>query len=156
MLNCFKDYKRYIHILNHISNLAWPKWMKLSLEQHYMLYVLHSQYHACWCTGDFRSQCISRHDIDLQSRNIPSPASEELRWVWNWLCQSGTQIFCHRHYLYTLSFLMDLQYPEKYFCLWPYMSHNNDDMIAFVNIAILICLNERREINLEVTDVYPW
>ena len=118
MLNCFKDYKRYIHILNHISNLAWPKWMKLSLEQHYMLYVLHSQYHACWCTGNFRSQCISRHYIDLQSRNIPSPASEELRWVWNWLCQSGTQIFCYRQYLYTISCLMDLQYPEKYFCLW--------------------------------------
>ena len=43
-----------------------------------MLSVLHSQYHACWCTGDFRSQCISRHGIDHQSRIIPSPASEEL------------------------------------------------------------------------------
>ena len=51
---------------------------------------------------------------------------------------------------------MDLQYPEKYFCLWPYMWHNNDDMIPFVNIAILTCLNELREINLEVTDVYLW
>ena len=43
-----------------------------------MLSVLHSQYHACWCTGDFRSQCINRHGIDHQSRIIPSPASEEL------------------------------------------------------------------------------
>ena len=25
MLNCFKDYKRYIHILNLILDLAWPK-----------------------------------------------------------------------------------------------------------------------------------
>ena len=25
MLNYFKDYKRYIHILNHILDLAWPK-----------------------------------------------------------------------------------------------------------------------------------
>ena len=25
MLNCFKDYKKYIHILNHIWDLAWPK-----------------------------------------------------------------------------------------------------------------------------------
>ena len=25
MLNCFKDHKRYIHILNHILNLASPK-----------------------------------------------------------------------------------------------------------------------------------
>ena len=43
-----------------------------------MLSVLHSQYHACWCTGDCRSQCINRHGIDHQSRIIPSPASEEL------------------------------------------------------------------------------
>ena len=50
--------------------------MKLTLKQQYMLSVLYFQYHACWCTGDFRSQCISRHGIDLW--NIPSPASEEL------------------------------------------------------------------------------
>ena len=31
-----------------------------------MLSVLHSQYHACWCSRDFRSH------------NIPSLASEEL------------------------------------------------------------------------------
>ena len=43
-----------------------------------MLSVLHSQYHACWCSGDFRSQGINRHGIDPQSRDIPSPASEEL------------------------------------------------------------------------------
>ena len=29
--------------------------------------------------GDFRSQCIRRHGIDPQSRNMPSPASEELK-----------------------------------------------------------------------------
>ena len=28
-----------------------------------MLSVLHRQYHACWCSGDFRSQGISRHHI---------------------------------------------------------------------------------------------
>ena len=77
MLNWLKNYKRYIHVLIHILDLTWPKKMKLSLEQLYMLSVLHSQYHACWCTGDFRSQCISRHGIDPQSENIPSPASEE-------------------------------------------------------------------------------
>ena len=26
---------------------------------------LHNQYHACWCTGDARSQGISSHGIDL-------------------------------------------------------------------------------------------
>ena len=30
--------------------------MKLTLEQQYILSVLHSQYHACWCSGDFRIQ----------------------------------------------------------------------------------------------------
>ena len=78
MLNWFNDYKRHIHILNCILDLAWPKWMKLNLEQQYMPSVLHSQYHACWCSGDFRSQVICRHGIDCQSRNIPSPASKEL------------------------------------------------------------------------------
>ena len=29
--------------------------------------------------GDFRSQCISRHGIDPQHRNIPSPAPEEIQ-----------------------------------------------------------------------------
>ena len=43
MLNCIKDYKRYVHILNCILYLAWPKLMKLNLEQQYMLSVLHSQ-----------------------------------------------------------------------------------------------------------------
>ena len=79
MLNCLKDYKRSIHILNHILDLAWPKWLKLTLEQKYMLSVLYSQYHACWCSGDFRSQGI-RHGMDPQSQNIPSPASEELTY----------------------------------------------------------------------------
>ena len=31
-LNCFKDYRRCIHILNHIVDLAWSKWMGLTLE----------------------------------------------------------------------------------------------------------------------------
>ena len=52
--------------------------MKLTLEQQHMLSVQQSQYLACWCSGDFRSQGIIRHDIDPQSQNILSPASEEL------------------------------------------------------------------------------
>ena len=64
MLNCLKDYKRYIHILNPILDLAWPNQMKLTLEQQYVLSVLHNQYHACWCPSDFGSQGISRHGID--------------------------------------------------------------------------------------------
>ena len=40
--------------------------------------VLHSQYHACWCSGDFKRQGISRHGIDLQSQTILSSESQEL------------------------------------------------------------------------------
>ena len=40
--------------------------MKLTLEQQYMLSVQQSQYLACWCSGDFRSQGIIRLDIDPQ------------------------------------------------------------------------------------------
>ena len=41
MLNCFRDFWRYIHILNCIWYLVWPKPMKLTLEQ-YMFSVIHS------------------------------------------------------------------------------------------------------------------
>ena len=41
------------------------------MEQRCILCVLHIQYHACWCSGDFRSQVISRHDTDPQGGNIP-------------------------------------------------------------------------------------
>ena len=60
--------------------------MKLSLEQEYMLSVLHSRYHACWWSGDFRSQSINMHGIDPKSRNIPSPASEELMLLLRGVC----------------------------------------------------------------------
>ena len=70
MLNCFKDYKRYIHILDFIMDLALPRSMELTLEQKYMLFVQQSQYYACWCAGDFRSQGIGRLGIEPQSRDI--------------------------------------------------------------------------------------
>ena len=74
MLNCFEDYKRYIHILRRILDLAWPKLTKLTLEQQYIFHVLCSQYHACWCTCYFGSQCISRHGTDPHSWINQSPA----------------------------------------------------------------------------------
>ena len=51
------------------------------MEQSYMLAILYWQYHACWFPGDFGSQGISRHGIDLQNQNIPFPVSEELKGV---------------------------------------------------------------------------
>ena len=78
MLNCFKDYKRCIHLSYQILDFIQQKKTKFTMEQPYMLPFLCRQYHACWCSGDFRNQGISRHGIDLQSQNIPSLASEEL------------------------------------------------------------------------------
>ena len=64
MLNCFKEYKRYIHIFCHILELVQKKKTKFTMEQPFLLPILSWQYHACWCSGDFRSQGISRHGID--------------------------------------------------------------------------------------------
>ena len=36
---------------------------KFTMEQPYMLPILHWQCHACWCSGDFRSHGITRHGI---------------------------------------------------------------------------------------------
>ena len=56
---------------NFVEQGVW-----LTLEQQYFS-ILHSQYHAYWRTGDFTSQCISRHSIDAQTWNILSLASGE-------------------------------------------------------------------------------
>ena len=97
MLNCFKDYKIYIHILYRILDLALPKSMSLTLKQQCMMFVLESQYHACWCAGDFRSQSIGRHGID----HITSPASEELIY-----CGSVTHFWMK----YWLSYISAISY----------------------------------------------
>ena len=48
--NCLEDYKRCIHILNRILNLARTKSMELTLEQQFKLSVLYRLCHACGCT----------------------------------------------------------------------------------------------------------
>ena len=54
---------------------------KLTMKQPYMFPILYCQYYACRYPGDLRSQGIGRHGIDLISQNIPSLASEELRYA---------------------------------------------------------------------------
>ena len=98
MLSWFKNSKRYIHILERTLHLAWPKYLKLTLEPQYMLSVLNSQYHTCWCTGDFRSQCIIRHGIDSKTRIILSPASEELNAINTIFCNC---ICCRKYGLHS-------------------------------------------------------
>ena len=78
MLNCFKDYQRCIHISYYTMEFVQQKKTKFTMQQPYILPILHWQYHACWCSGDFRSQGINRHGIDPQGRDIQFPASEEL------------------------------------------------------------------------------
>ena len=77
MLNCFKDYKRCIHISYHIFDFIQQKKPKFTMEQPYMLPILYCQNHACWCPGHLRSQGITNHSIDHISQNIPSLASEK-------------------------------------------------------------------------------
>ena len=45
-------------MLSRILDVTWLKQTKYTLEQQYMLFFLHSQYHARWYTGDIRS-----HDL---------------------------------------------------------------------------------------------
>ena len=78
MLNFLKVYKRCLHISYHSLDFVQQKETKFIMEQPYILPILYCQYYACWCPGDFRSQGISRYGIDQISRNLPSPAQEEL------------------------------------------------------------------------------
>ena len=78
MLNCYKGYKRCIHISYHILDYIQQRKIKFMMEQPYMLPILYCQCHACWCPGDLRSQGNSRHGVDQISQNIPSLTSEEL------------------------------------------------------------------------------
>ena len=65
VLNFSEGTKTYICILCHPSTLIWHRYLKSFLKYDQDLYILHSQYHGCWCPGDVRSQGISSHDIDL-------------------------------------------------------------------------------------------
>ena len=92
ILNCIQDYKISIHIFNRILDLAWSMWMKLHLEQHFMwtqidlIYcgtIIHVVYHALpilrllmlWRIKEPMHQQAWNWP---QSRNIPSPTSEDL------------------------------------------------------------------------------
>ena len=71
MLNCFKDYKRRIHISYRILDFVQQRKTRFTMEQPYLLPILYCQYHACWCPGNLRSQGISRHGmIGLQHQKI--------------------------------------------------------------------------------------
>ena len=83
ILSYLKDYERCIHISIHIFEFVQQVKTKCTMQQPYMLPILYSQYHACWCPGDLRSQGISGHDIDHIRRNIPSLAIEELYTISN-------------------------------------------------------------------------
>ena len=102
LLNYPKDYKTYIHILNRILDPGWTQVDEINSRT--KIHVCPT--HVCWCSGDFRSRSISRHGIDSQSRNIPSPTSEELiamklmagsdcpqNIFWNWSVSKSMLIY---------------------------------------------------------------
>ena len=79
MLNCFKDHERCIHISYLISDFVQQtKWKNPTHCPFYTVNTMPADALGTPGFGDSRSHSISRHDIDLQSWDIPSPASEEL------------------------------------------------------------------------------
>ena len=44
---------------------AWAVGFKFKLMDNKDPIVLHSQRHACWCSGDVNNQCISEHGINM-------------------------------------------------------------------------------------------
>ena len=78
MLSCFEDHQICIHISYNILNFVQQKKTSFTEEEPIMLPILYWQYHASWCSDDFRSQGINENAIDPQSRNIPPSGSEDL------------------------------------------------------------------------------
>ena len=78
MLNCFKDYSRCIHISCHVSDFVQPKKTKFTMDQPYMLLNYPILTIPCLLML-WRLYEPGHHQAWYwpQSRNIPSPASEE-------------------------------------------------------------------------------
>ena len=60
------------------------------LEQQCMFSAIHSEYHARWCSGDFRSQSISRHGIDPTAGILRLQHRNSLNII-----EKITKCFCH-------------------------------------------------------------
>ena len=105
-----------------IISFIQQKKTKFTIEQTYMLPILYWQYHACWCSGDFRSQGIGRHGIDPQSQNIPSPSSEEL-------ISSYVKLYFEEVWLYYVLV-----------CLWFSHCYSWCDTILYENVFCHACL----------------
>ena len=82
MLNCFKDYKKCLHISYHILDFVQQKKIQFTIEQPYMLPMLYCQYHACWYRGDLRRKGISRNWIGQIIQNIRSLSIKRVN-VWS-------------------------------------------------------------------------
>ena len=65
MWNLFKETQQDIHIFYNFSTLTSHRFLKPFILEDQGLFILHTQYHCCWCPGDTRSQGISSHGIDL-------------------------------------------------------------------------------------------
>ena len=63
----FIKYQKCICIFNNFSILRWHRRLIFIPMEDKNLFILHGQYHGCWCLGDVRSQGISSHGIDIVS-----------------------------------------------------------------------------------------
>ena len=77
-------------IFYHFSSLVKFKWMKSSIMECKETFIVHDQYHCCWCPGDVRHQGISSHGIfafsapeglNNGSLSILNFASPTVEWV---------------------------------------------------------------------------
>ena len=80
MLNCFKDYKRCIHISHYILDFVKRKKIKFSMKQSQMVSLIYCQHHACWSPSDLRSRGINKHGIGLKKPEYSFLGSIQLRF----------------------------------------------------------------------------
>ena len=129
MLNCFKGYKRCIHILYHILDFIQLMNTKFTMEQPYILPILYCYYQACWCPGDVGSQGISRDGTDPQSWNIPSVASEVLAFLSTHLNEVKYLITYTHPWLYkSRSYHTELEVLCRRMPFWKSLCHNDVNM----------------------------
>ena len=117
-------------------------WLNLNLNLN-----LHTQHHACWCSGDFRSHSINRHGIDV-SISWSQPETNYLRDIKNfgvfnihWLCE-----YINRCVLYWFSFRLTMFNQTWFIFAGPFIV-----IIITVNVGCAYCHRERLQDKLRMT-----
>ena len=72
------------------------------------LFILHGQYHGCWCLGDVRSQGISSHVIDIVS-NCSNRRVKTAFWLLKYLKMLGGVVHLCRLF-FTQEVMLSISY----------------------------------------------